>query len=427
MAIRMPTRVNLNTANRDLQSGSRSQTPRLGSGPKNSGKATGQKGRRRRYELEDLEPAIRPIFKKFGTVSINAKLLTARLLPFNNPTPELAQAAVDGVEDDSGIRVQLREKEPPYEIVSAAFVLVLVDTQRTDATVHEILIRLREWRNELGASGEAAADYYVGLLRDEIRRELLDRGITDTDTRYKDEMKNRISAEMRLLLGNANDLMRPFWWKEWVDKNNKSVTIKLRGALQEKNSDHHSLSQGFFKFPVILYVFGAHLDACKINVDDIDDYCKPPQVGALMLSIMAVSNSVSSKYIFDRQTSYLSIQAERGLAFWCQGEKNIPSGMEKWFSVEKWRDDQYIVDYDGANVKDKRQKILQKYVEALDDAQWVSIFMAALELRAEWNTKRHPREKNERVSTIDLSPAEDDDLDDAGWDYHVHSDPITGP
>ncbi|KAI0766487.1 hypothetical protein BC629DRAFT_1538131 [Irpex lacteus] len=302
------------------------------------------------------------MFKKFGTVSLNAKLITARLLPFTNPDPKLAQAAVDGAECDNTI--QLREKEPPYEV---------------------ILIRLREWRNELGASGEAAADHYVGLLQDAIRHELLDRGIPDTDDRYKDEMKSRISDEIKFLLGKANDLMRPFWWKEWDDKNNK---------------------RGFFKFPVILYVFGAHLDACKINVDDIDDYCKPPQVGALMLSIMA---------------------AERGLAFWCQGEKNIPSGMEKWFSVEKWRDDQYIVDYDGANVKDKRQKILQKYVEALDDAQWVSIFMAALELRAEWNTKRHPREKNERVSTIDLSPAEDDDLDDAGWDYHVHSDPITGP
>lgn len=47
--------------------------------------------------------------------------------------------------------------------------------------------------------------------------------------------------------------------------------------------------------------------------------------------------------------------------------------MEKWFSVEKWRDDQHIVDYDGANVKDMWQKILQKYVEALDSAQWASI------------------------------------------------------
>lgn len=118
MAIRMPTRVNLNAAN--LQSGSRSQTPRLRSGPtKNSGKAPGQKGRRRRYELEDLEPAIRPMFQKFGNISINAKLLTARLLPFTNPAPELAQAAVDGVEDDSATVIQLREKEPPYEIVSA--------------------------------------------------------------------------------------------------------------------------------------------------------------------------------------------------------------------------------------------------------------------------------------------------------------------
>lgn len=118
MAIRMPTRVNLNAAN--LQSGSRSQTPRLRSGPtKNSGKAPGQKGWRRRYELEDLKPAIRPMFQKFGNVSINAKLLTARLLSFTNPAPELAQAVVDGVEDDSGTDIQLREKEPPYEIVSA--------------------------------------------------------------------------------------------------------------------------------------------------------------------------------------------------------------------------------------------------------------------------------------------------------------------
>ncbi len=122
MAICMPTRVNLNTTN--SQSGSMSQTPRLRSGPKNSGKATDQKRRRRRYELEDLEPAIRPMFKKFGTFSLNAKLITARLLPFTNPDPKLAQAAVDGAECDNTI--QLREKEPPYEVVSATSVSVLV-------------------------------------------------------------------------------------------------------------------------------------------------------------------------------------------------------------------------------------------------------------------------------------------------------------
>ncbi len=102
--------------------------------------------------------------------------------------------------------------------------------------------------------------------------------------------------------------------------------------------------------------------------------------------------------------------------------------MEKWFSVEKWRDDQHIVDYDSANVKDKRQKILQKYIEALDSAQWASIFAAALKLRAKWNAKRHRTHKEkERASTIELTPADNDELNDDGWDYHVRSDPITGP
>lgn len=83
---------------------------------------------------------------------------------------------------------------------------------------------MREWLNELGTSGEAAADYYVALLQEEIRRELLDQGIADTDPRYKDKLKNRVSEEIKLLLGKVNDLMRPFWWNEWADANHRRVS-----------------------------------------------------------------------------------------------------------------------------------------------------------------------------------------------------------
>lgn len=72
---------------------------------------------KRKFTTDDLPAAVRPDFRRNGTVIINATRIAATLLkPFENPSAEQLQQAVDAVFPDSGIR--LAKGEMYYENVS---------------------------------------------------------------------------------------------------------------------------------------------------------------------------------------------------------------------------------------------------------------------------------------------------------------------
>ncbi len=79
-----------------------------------------QSGRRekRKFTTDDLPAAVRPDFRRNGAVIINATRIAATLLkPFDNPSAEQLQQAVDAIFPGSGIR--LAKGEMYYENVSS--------------------------------------------------------------------------------------------------------------------------------------------------------------------------------------------------------------------------------------------------------------------------------------------------------------------
>lgn len=79
-----------------------------------------QSGRRekRKFTTDDLPAAVRPDFRRNGAVIINATRIAATLLkPFENPSAEQLQQAVDAIFHGSGIL--LAKGEMYYENVSS--------------------------------------------------------------------------------------------------------------------------------------------------------------------------------------------------------------------------------------------------------------------------------------------------------------------
>ncbi|KAI0083394.1 hypothetical protein BDY19DRAFT_978770 [Irpex rosettiformis] len=328
-----------------------------------------QPGQRNRCTIEDLPAAMRHEFQKYGAVIINAKRLTASLAPFANPSAEEAQLAMDEVFPNANIHLE-----------------------KGNAYYENILSRLREWRNEIGATGVEGADLYVNSTVAAIQKRL-----RLSHEEWDEDVKSELTDHITSYLGDVNDKNRPFWWREWNEtgKRVSSTVITSQAHLPPINS-----LQGRFKSFVILYVFGAHLEACDIRLNSkLAQYCEAPPIGAMILSILS---------------------AERGLALYREGEKKLPVGMGRWFSIENWRDGDQV-DHNGAQIKIQRIYHLSKYLEKFSTEEWASVMQDALELRAEIQANRRTRKGKHRSAIVDISPEEEQDDD---WDYNLQSDPI---
>ena len=104
------------------------------------------------------------------------------------------------------------------------------------------------------------------------------------------------------------------------------------------------------------------------------------------------------------------------------GEKKVPTGMARWFSVENWRDGDNV-DRDGRPIVVKRILHLTNYVRCFQSEKWISIVKGALELRAKVRNNRRKRKgKESACAAIEVASPSDDE-----WDYNdVFSDPA-GP
>lgn len=85
--------------------------------------------------------------------------------------------------------------------------------------VNQIICRLREWRSEIGASGELAADRYVKVIRDEIEANLEHLDLSDAE--LERQVSKQVAESINLALGDVNDTMRPLWWRLWDDDKTK--------------------------------------------------------------------------------------------------------------------------------------------------------------------------------------------------------------
>lgn len=172
--------------------------------------ATRESTQRTRPRIEQLPVELQPYFHGRGAVAQFAKRITATLRPFMNLAPEDLQQILDILFPEADY-VVTGEKCLMYQLVSDFTSFRF----RLTCLVIQILPRLRDWRNEIGAAGEAAADYYVGQLKHNLRE--LGNALTE------EEETERIREYIELLLGNVNDRSRPFWWGTWKGENDKQV------------------------------------------------------------------------------------------------------------------------------------------------------------------------------------------------------------
>ena len=111
----------------------------------------------------------------------------------------------------------------------------------------QVLCRLREWRNEIKQNGEIAAEAYVNEVRRMIRTDL--ESVGGYGSQLEEQVTFTVGKEISYLLGNVNDKLRPFWWRQWSENRadrHVSTTTSFYITMSSYSLDCYG-RQGFFE------------------------------------------------------------------------------------------------------------------------------------------------------------------------------------